>query len=245
MNLHQLEYYIAVIDEHSINKAANRLYISHTALDKSIKNFEKELGYSLIIRSHKGIEITPRGQRIYQDAKKFLNLMDSYIEKWHLLSLHDLQATPNIQICFSSFINSLPLIDAVAELVQYYPTFRCQISEHSTSDIIKNLKSGDAQIAIIPLLIQKNNPEQDLLLDYIIRKAQSKQWNYAIIHQSSLLALFAKSHPLLSQETIDSQNLGDNLFVMPNGEPHIIYALSEIFPNNHKLYLQIVSFLLH
>ena len=59
---------IAVADCGSFTKAAERLYISPTAVMKQINALEKHLDLKLVDRSAGGVRLTSAGAVIYQDA---------------------------------------------------------------------------------------------------------------------------------------------------------------------------------
>ncbi|MFR5732002.1 MAG: LysR family transcriptional regulator [Clostridium sp.] len=59
-----LEYVIAIAEEKSLSKAAERLYLSQPALSQRLKKLEDELGTPLFLREKNGLSITDAG-RIY------------------------------------------------------------------------------------------------------------------------------------------------------------------------------------
>lgn len=64
-----LETFICVADLGSFSKAAEKLYVSSTAIMKQINLLEHELGLRLLERTHRGIRLTKAGRSIYGDAK--------------------------------------------------------------------------------------------------------------------------------------------------------------------------------
>ena len=64
-----LETFICVADLGSFSKAADKLYISSTAVIKQINLLEQELNLQLFDRTHRGISLTKAGRSIYGDAK--------------------------------------------------------------------------------------------------------------------------------------------------------------------------------
>ena len=73
MDVKALSYYVAIVDQKSINKAAELLYISQPVLTRTVKALEKELGVQLLIRNNHGIEITTVGQNLYYYARSILS----------------------------------------------------------------------------------------------------------------------------------------------------------------------------
>src|SRR5258708_31118967 len=61
--------FIEVIDAGSFSKAAERLYLSSTALMKQMNRLEAHVGVQLLIRTNHGIRATDAGMSFYHDAK--------------------------------------------------------------------------------------------------------------------------------------------------------------------------------
>lgn len=53
LNLKKIQYFLSIVDERSISRAAKILYISQPALSKSIKELESQLNLKLFIRNKK------------------------------------------------------------------------------------------------------------------------------------------------------------------------------------------------
>ena len=64
-----LPAFVCVADCGSFTKAAERLYISPTAVMKQINALEAHLDLKLVERTRQGIRLTPAGEVIYRDAK--------------------------------------------------------------------------------------------------------------------------------------------------------------------------------
>src|SRR5690625_4312052 len=73
MNLRQLEYFIAIVEEKSFIKAAGKLHISQPSLSQSMKVLENELNTKLLERNNKTVRATDGGQLLYGHAKKIIN----------------------------------------------------------------------------------------------------------------------------------------------------------------------------
>lgn len=65
----QLETFIRVADAGSFSKAAEKAYITPTAVIKQINLLEQSLDVKLFDRTHRGLTLTKAGRSLYQDAK--------------------------------------------------------------------------------------------------------------------------------------------------------------------------------
>lgn len=77
----QLKAFIRVADCGSFTKAAEKLYISPTAVMKQINALEAHLGLALFARTNRGIRLTAAGESIYRDSKFLLDYSKKAIEK--------------------------------------------------------------------------------------------------------------------------------------------------------------------
>ena len=72
MTFRHLECAVTVAEAGSINNAARQLLVSQPYLSNMINSLEKELGFSLFIRSSQGIICTPQGQAFMRYAENIL-----------------------------------------------------------------------------------------------------------------------------------------------------------------------------
>lgn len=70
--LQYVETFCAVVEAGSFNLAAERLHLSQPAISKQIKAMEAELGVQLLLRSARGVELTPVGRQIHRMARRAL-----------------------------------------------------------------------------------------------------------------------------------------------------------------------------
>ena len=76
MNTDQLQYLIEISKSPSLSAASEKLHLSTPALSTAIKKLEKELGYTLLNRSFKGISLTENGQWLVEEASAFLEKLE-------------------------------------------------------------------------------------------------------------------------------------------------------------------------
>ena len=85
MDLKQIEYILKIAEEQNITHAAEKLFITQSALNQQLLKLEKELGTPLFYRSRTDWHPTPAGE-IYLNAAKDILL----IKKNAYNQIHDL-----------------------------------------------------------------------------------------------------------------------------------------------------------
>ncbi len=76
-----LEIFIAAADCGSFSKAAERLYITHTAVIKQLNNLESRMGVRLLERSNQGVKLTAAGEVFYKEAAALVRLSQEAVRR--------------------------------------------------------------------------------------------------------------------------------------------------------------------
>lgn len=84
MDIRILKYFIAVVEEKNITKAAQNLFISQPALSKQLKDLESELNIKLFHRGSRNIKLTEDGIFLYEQAKEIISLLDKTVSNIHM-----------------------------------------------------------------------------------------------------------------------------------------------------------------
>mgnify|MGYP000411741255 CR=1 FL=1 len=77
----QLETFVVVADEGSFSKAAEKLFISTTAVIKQINTLEEDTNIQLFQRSFKGVSLTEAGKSFYSDAKYIIKYLEDSVNR--------------------------------------------------------------------------------------------------------------------------------------------------------------------
>lgn len=80
MNLTTLKYFISVASLGSITEAAQEAYVSQSAVSKTIKQLEEEIGVKLFDREGRTIKLNQQGKLFYSYVSDSLNLLDRGIK---------------------------------------------------------------------------------------------------------------------------------------------------------------------
>ncbi|SEL29581.1 LysR family transcriptional regulator [Rhodococcus maanshanensis] len=81
----QLRYFIAVAEELSFTRAAQKLYVAQQAMSAQIKQLEQSLGVTLLTRTTRSVALTAAGAAFYEDATATLAAMDAAVGRARLM----------------------------------------------------------------------------------------------------------------------------------------------------------------
>lgn len=72
MDLRLLRYFVAVVDERHVGRAAERLHMTQPPLSRAVRQLEQQLGTALLVRTSAGVEPTPAGELLHREARSLL-----------------------------------------------------------------------------------------------------------------------------------------------------------------------------
>src|SRR3954464_25660 len=73
LELRLVRYFVAVAQEGSVTRAAERLHLSQPALSAAVKQLEQQLGVPLLERVGRGIALTPAGELLLRRGRELLD----------------------------------------------------------------------------------------------------------------------------------------------------------------------------
>lgn len=176
MDLRQLENIIMIEEEKSITKAAEKLFITQSALNQQLQKLEQELGTSLFIRNRSDWQPTPAGEVYLQAAKNILNIKkDAYSR------IHDIADQARRQIT----IGLIPE-RGVNMFTAIYPLFH-----KSFPDVI--LEPVECNVRTMQKLITKGQIDLGLIT---LTESQKDNNTYHHMMEEEILLAVPISHPL-------------------------------------------------
>lgn len=146
MEIRQLRYFIAIVNQGSLSSAVNVLHIAQPALSHQLSQLETELGTRLLHRSAQGVKPTEAGLIFYEHAQTILRQIDNAKAAVSVPG-----STPSGSVALgvpasASPQLALPLLTAVK---LRYPDIKLRLTEELTITLTEQLRSGRIDMAIL------------------------------------------------------------------------------------------------
>ncbi len=161
MELKELNYLIAVYEEHSISRAAERLYMAQSSLSQFLTTFETNLGYKLFIRTSTGVRPTEAGKVMidfaYHTLSEFHRVQDE---------MQDIAKLQKGSVIFgiSGFRGSYLTPPILKRFRELYPDIHINIVEQNSMALEEMLLSGEIDIALIVLPASDKRIDPEFLI---------------------------------------------------------------------------------
>ncbi len=194
MNLHLLRIFSAVAQNRSFSRAADALHISQPAVSKSIREFEAQLGLSLLERGPRGVQLTEAGRLLIKHARDLFAAEQSAHES--LAALRGLQQG-TLRVGASTTIATYFLPPVLGDFYRVHPAIELRLTSANTSMIADLLMSREVDVALVEGPVEA--------VDVIV-----KPW-----HEDELVFITAVNHPLVGRKPpIRVSDLADEIIVL-------------------------------
>ncbi|SHI41084.1 LysR family transcriptional regulator [Lutispora thermophila] len=142
--LYKVFYYVAKLN--SFSEAADKLYISQSAVSQSIKALESKLGIKLFIRNTKNIRLTTEGEKLFAYVEQAVNLFskgERLIDEMKELEEGEVRIGASDTIC-RHFL--LPYIERYHT---QYPNIKIHIISRTSPVCTQLLEKGEVDLAVV------------------------------------------------------------------------------------------------
>ena len=136
MNTKQIEYILAIAEEKNISRAAERLFVSQSALSQSLINLEKEIGAPLFVRDQREMKLTEAG-RYYVDAcREIMRIKEQTYQ-----TIRELNRI-SYKIGISSTEGMHRFLAAMSPFQEKHPGVEIFASDGESQSLLKDLQRG-------------------------------------------------------------------------------------------------------
>lgn len=145
MLLRQIQFFVSVVDENSFTEAAEKNYVSQSAVSQALNSLEKDLGVKLIERKNRKFKVTTAGEYFYRKCKLLLSNLESI--KKETIRLGSDEET-KLHVGYINLYAGPELSEAVAEFSALYPEVSISVQSGTHEELYHGLVSGGIDLAL-------------------------------------------------------------------------------------------------
>ncbi|HWC76102.1 MAG TPA: LysR family transcriptional regulator [Blastocatellia bacterium] len=196
MELMQLEMFIAMVEEGTFHKAAERVFRTQPALSMSLRKLEQEIGAPLFDRTNRNAYVlTDSGEVLYDHAKRLLNLRDETLTA--LQQLHNLQSG-RIRIGANESTSLYLLPRLILAFRERNPKIKIEVYRQVSARLPYELRQRNLDFAILSFAPDDSDLETTLLM------------------RDELALVVSPTHRLAGQPRTHIRELGSESFIAHN-----------------------------
>ena len=146
MELHQLEYFVAVAEEASFTRAASRVHVAQPGVSAQVRRLESELGQQLLDRSGRSVRLTEVGSAVLPFARAALDAVANA-----RLAVDDLAGLVRGQVTVGMVSGcALPVLaELLAGFHDRHPGVAIALVEDNSDRLVERLRDGRLDLALI------------------------------------------------------------------------------------------------
>ncbi|CAB3853137.1 HTH-type transcriptional regulator CysL [Achromobacter animicus] len=192
LDLTSLRLFVAVCQENSIARAAEREFIAPSAVSRRIADMEALIGLPLIARHTRGVSVTPAGQTVLRHARQIIGdveAMGAELSRFYEGVKGHVRVVANL----SAIVQFLP--EDVAAFQRLFPDVDIDLEEQHSPDVLRLVRERAADFGICNQIAGADGLEQ---LPY---------------RRDRLAVMLPSNHPKASARQISLQDIADETFV--------------------------------
>lgn len=201
VELQQIRYVIAVAEEHSFTRAAQRCHVVQSALSHQIKALERELSVALFARSSRKVELTAAGEAFLPGAYKALESVERAVADSAAV---DGEIRGSLKIGVIPTVTTIDVPALLSEFHLAHPGVRIRLCEGGSFDFIEAIQKGSMDVAILGL------PDS----------MPPKGVEATVLAHERLHAVVSSEHRFAGESALRIEDLAGETFVdFPEGTP--------------------------
>lgn len=194
MDLRRLRYFVAVAEEQSFSRAAQRLHMAQPPLSSQIKQLEGELEVRLFDRTSRGVRLTEAGELLLEEARRLLSQVEQTARAVRRVGDGEVG---RITLGFVPSASNEVLPELLKVFRAAFPGVELFLREMRPDQVVRSLHAGQTDVGFLYL------PLEDPALEV------------ACVSREPLILALPESHPLASRSSVDLREVAEEQFIMP------------------------------
>ena len=215
MTILQLKYVIAIDEECSMRKAADRLYVSQPGLSSAVRDLEKEIGIQIFERVHNGVVTTAAGASFIAYARNAVEQFEKVEDRY----INGNSERPTFSVSMQHYTVA---VNAFIDTVKEYdlPEYQFSIRETQTGEVIEDVKNLKSEVGVIALSEFNKNTFKKVFADASLE--------FHELFSRDTYVYLSKTHPLADRTELSLEDLTDYpCMVFDQGENTSFYYREE------------------
>ena len=197
--MQQLRYAVAIAEEQSFTRAAQRCFVVQSALSRQIKSLESELGVRLFARTSRKVEVTPAGEAFVKQARLCLQAAER--AKASAAAAHG-QIRGPLTIGVIPTVTAVDIAAVLGAFRRSYPEVGVHVRTGGSDEFLRRIAAGELDVGFLGLT-EGVTP----------RGVQTRE-----LSQERLVAVLSEGHRLAGRRRLRLKDLADEPFVdFPEG----------------------------
>ena len=146
MDLRQLRYFIAIVEQGSFSKAAETLHIAQPALSLHVRNMEAELGAALLFRRPQGVVATEAGKVLLHHARIVISQLWIAQEE---IKGQQTKPSGEVSMGLPGTISQILSVPLMIEARKQYPKVKLRIAEAMSGFVLDWMRNDQVDLAIV------------------------------------------------------------------------------------------------
>ena len=136
MDERRLRYFLAVVDEGSVTRAADRLRVAQPSLSQALRTFERELGVQLFHRVGRGLRLSAAGEALVGPARQIVRAIDD--ARNVITGIVGLREG-TLEIAALATLAVDPMAPLIGRFRERYPGVQVRVLEPESADGVRTL----------------------------------------------------------------------------------------------------------
>lgn len=163
MDIHRLSSFRAVVEEGGFGRAARRMFVSQPAISMQVQALERELGEQLLIRSSRGVEVTPAGAVLFEHVRRIFDEWD--MARRQMSELRDLRRG-RVSIGCSDTIAMHKLPEWLKGFLSRFPDIEFAMHSRHSRQIGRMLQAREIDLGMVTLPLSTPEVRTTTLFTY-------------------------------------------------------------------------------
>ncbi|WP_030786047.1 LysR family transcriptional regulator [Streptomyces sp. NRRL S-920] len=165
MELRQLQYFVAVVEEANFTRAAARLHVAQPGVSAQIQRLERELGHRLLDRGGRTVTPTEVGRAVLPYARAALAAVEGArgtADEFAGL----LRGQVVLGLVSGAATQEFDVVSVVADFHDARPRVEISLTEDTSDRMLTAVRRGELDIALLGLTADE--PPPDVALDIVV-----------------------------------------------------------------------------